>query len=283
MKRKSLLAVFVLAVCLGGCATTTTGPGAESSYPPPMMSSSQESPAPDYSNVPETSRMRPNIERIAGEAALTHLRNLMSRNPEAFARSRQNLAARGYKPTDTVYVERTLRPLKGPGSSSSPYQLVQDYSESNADGEILFWSWSDGNNNTWEGAIHMVIYGNGAESTWDGQIDASTSEHPWVWYEKSWERPPREPIEIRYSFPPPASRGGDVIHLARSGPKWTNPHFVPAGSFYNWARCWRAGVVSGCSTAAVGCIATNGGWAGCWGAWCTGTLVGAGAGCYFMN
>lgn len=222
------------------------------------------------------------VERLTGDAALAHLRNLMSRNPAAFAQSRKDLLARGFKPTETVFVERTLRQARSRWDQARPFQYVQDYSESNSDGEIVFWSWTDGDDDTWEGSIYVTIYSNGAETTWDGQIYDATEDHPWVWYQKTYERQPIDK-QIEYSAPPLPGRGAEAIQLARLGQPMWKPEFLPAGSFYNWSVCWRSAVVGGCTTAAVACRLSGPAWPGCFGAWCVGAEVGGAIGCYFAN
>jgi hypothetical protein len=221
------------------------------------------------------------VEQLSGQAALAHLRNALSKRPEAFEKARQNLAARGFKPTEHVYVERTLRNIRSKSNGRSPYFLTQTSSEHNTDGEILFWSWDDGNNGTWEGTIQVTIYSNQASTTWDGQIDDSTDSHPWVWYEKTWEGRDRGPYEV--SSPPMPARYRNDILLAKSTPQAINPDYFLTGSFYNWAVCWRSAVVGGCTTAAVACRLSGPAWPGCFGAWCVGAEVGGAVGCYFAN
>lgn len=145
------------------------------------------------------------VERLTGKAALAHLHNIMSRRPGAFDRARQSLRDRGFVPTETVYVERTIRLASTQPFGKGLVVPAQDYSESNEDGEILFWSWDDGDDATWEGSIYIEIYSDGAASTWEGQIDASNEEHNWIYYLKTWEGGPGpgEPLEARFDLAPP--------------------------------------------------------------------------------
>ena len=73
------------------------------------------------------------VEQMTGQAAKLHIRNLMSRQPQAFAASRSLLTERGYVPTDHFYVERTIN-LAGKKRDKGDIQFAN--SESNADGEI---------------------------------------------------------------------------------------------------------------------------------------------------
>ena len=227
-------------------------------------------------------------ERLSGAAALAHLRNLMSRHPSAMTASRANLTGRGFAPTDVVYVERTIR-LASDGSEQygSSFSLAQDSGESNSDGEILFWSWDDGDDATWEGTIYMEMYSNGAASTWDGQINASNSQHDWVFYQKTWTSGsggPR-PVDFRTpgEAPPLPGRVPQVGYavLSSGADHGSSPNVTV--SWMGWAVCWRSCVVTGCGTAAVGCIRVGPGWPGCFAAWCIGAEIFCGVGCYLSN
>ncbi len=221
------------------------------------------------------------VEKLTGDAALAHLLNLMSRKPEVFEHARRNAREKGWSATDTVYVERTIRFSNfGASRYDDGSWSPTDYSESNAEGEIVLWSSDDGNNNTWEGTIYMEIYSNGAAATWQGQIDASITTYPWIWYHKMWERPPigqqgslDEPPPLPGSLPGVTFAVLNRTTAAQSG--------YTAVGFYSWAKCWRACVVTGCGTAALGCIASGPGWPACFGWWCLGAEVSCGIGCYF--
>ncbi|MGH2627716.1 MAG: hypothetical protein ACRDHY_13820 [Anaerolineales bacterium] len=204
------------------------------------------------------------VERLEGEAALGHLYNLLSRRPQAFEAARRSLEERGLSATQRVFVERTVRLARGP--SGTQVVPAQTHSEQNGEGEIVFWSWSDGNDNTWEGTIYYEVYDTGTAATWDGQIDVSIKEYPWIWYERTWFRDPG-PQQAHLSEPP---RMGQVAlaGLDRLPPMGV----VPAGAL-DWARCWRKCVIAGCTGSAFGCLASNGGWPGCWAAWCVGSEV----------
>lgn len=220
------------------------------------------------------------VERLTGEAALAHLYNSMSRRPEAFAGARRALGARGFGATSTVYVERTIRLAKGPlGGGGATILPAQTHSEQNSDGEIVFWSWDDGQNATWEGAIYIEAYASGVAATWEGQIDASTAQHPWVYYRKTWEGGGGSPHPTRLDHLPPLP---GIFPAATSAmPRRSRPQgaeVLPA-SFGTWAICWRSCVVTGCGTAAVGCIASGPLWPKCFALWCLGAEAACGLGC----
>lgn len=223
------------------------------------------------------------VERLQGTAALAHLENIKSRNPKAFAQARKNLLNRGFRPTNRVYVERTVRLVSGrPTREPGKALPVQDYSETNEDGEIAFWSWDDGDDGTWEGTIYVEVYSTGDASTWEGQIDATTEDHDWIYNQMTWEKPGvgDDPIRARWQpSPGPNSRGRIVPASLPVGPQGLqrgNP--VPAG-WIEWAECWRACVVGGCAAAALHCRFTNGAWPACWGAACVALEVGCAITC----
>ena len=211
--------------------------------------------------------------------ALAHLYNLRARRPDALTAAASKLAARGFSPTATVYVERLIGLARSPGEGpESSLRPAQNYSEQSSSGEIVFWSWDDGQPNTWEGSIYMEIYSNGAASTWEGQIYSGTSDHPWVYYYKTWEQPPRPPLPTLWDAPP---LPGAVLSAAMKGPFQGPPgEIMLAGTFAGWARCWRKCVVAWCAGAAVACIGSTVGWPLCWGGACTGVELACGIQCY---
>jgi len=205
------------------------------------------------------------VEQMKGQAARSHIRNLMSRQPQAFAASRGLLTERGYVPTDHFYVERTIN-LAGKKRDKDDIQFA--YSENNVDGEIDIWSWDDGNPDTWEGSIYVEVYRNGSASTWGGQIDDSRTDYPWIWYRETWEKPGvGGPRQIRL-VPPKPTNG---IELVRGDNE--------LASFYNWAECWRRAVVGGCTAAAIGCKRMGPAWPECFGFICVGVEIGSAIGC----
>lgn len=229
------------------------------------------------------------VEQLTGAAALAHLKNLIARHPKAFAASRANMAARGFIPTNTVFVERTFLPVSSRSSrKQSIYSLVQTSSEQNSDGEIVFWSY-DGPGDTWQGTIYMNVYADAAASTWDGQIDTGTQDYPWNWVTQTWgndgvpleqqqasaPRPPGPPLPGMFSR-------AAAIQLAAYRPGHSNIYPVRI-NWYAWADCWRAGVIAGCTTAAAGCIRVRAGFPACFGLWCLGAQIGTGISCAVLN
>ena len=227
------------------------------------------------------------VEKLKGEAALTHLYNVFSRKPEAFKAARKALEARGFKPTQHVYVERTVRLASNrfskPGASVTP---AQDYSEQSSEGEIIFWSWDDGDDNTWEGSVYVEVYSNGDASTWEGQIDASNENHEWIYNLKTWSGGPGGggPRPVGLEAPPLPSPSPPQPTLAAWPPPSAGPGsmYTPVG-WLEWAQCWRMCVVGGCTAVAITCIRSGPLWPGCFGFGCVGLEVGCAISCYLAK
>jgi hypothetical protein len=184
-----------------------------------------------------------------------------------------------------VHVERTLAITTGawlkPGDviTSAP----ASYTEYNADGEITLWSADAGTNSVWSGTIYVEIYSTGAASTWQGEIDVSTTDYPWLWYQKSWERVPID-RQMRFEGPPPLP--GQFLFAVLSDGQGGRGRYETTSTcqgcgFAAWAACWRDFVVTGCTAAAVGCLVSGPAWPACFGAWCSGAVVAGAVHCYF--
>lgn len=140
------------------------------------------------------------VEVIVGETAQAHLQNAKLRRSSAFEKAAQVLRQRGYKRTNEVVVLRTLDKQAWLRSQQS-IQPVEDYA-STEDGEIIFWSWDDGDDTTWEGSVYIEKYDTGGYVMLDGQLDPGYSDIPPVWEETieyyggggGGEDGPREPM-----------------------------------------------------------------------------------------
>lgn len=133
-------------------------------------------PPPTLAPVPVASDARMHV--ITGAEARQHLRTLMSRNPAAFALAEKRLRARGWVPTDQITVIKTPK-IK----SSDTTTITTD------EGEVVFWSWDDGNADTWEGEVWAENYGNGAKQLQETQVDIETDAQV-LWEETVfYERP----------------------------------------------------------------------------------------------
>lgn len=224
-----------------------------------------------------------NVEQIRSQSARTHLQNVKLRHPEAFTAARAAMLARGFLPANEVFVERTYHQTpnkkqsdrKRPGSNDKPYSLVQTSSEDNSDGEIIFESY-EGPDGTWQGTIYVEFYSNGVASTWNAQIDTSSQDYPYTWLEKTWSYAgDGGPLQIRSLTKPPLP-GSMIRAAAIQYASWKpgSTQVLPVGmNWYGWATCWRAGVIGGCGTAAVGCIRVTAAWPACFATWCIGAEI----------
>jgi hypothetical protein len=233
------------------------------------------------------------VEQLRSQAARAHLDNVKRRHPDGFAASRADLLARGFVPSTEVYVERTYHQAATRKQSSNgrrqpnnkQYDLAQNSSEQNSDGEIIFESY-EGPGDTWQGTIYMELYADGAATSWSGQIDTSTSEYPYNWATIDWSYAgdDRGPIDLTSMRQPPipgAISRAASIQYASWKPGQTV--FPVAVNWYNWAYCWRSAVVGGCTTAAIGCIRVTVAWPACFATWCIGAEVAGAVVCAMQN
>lgn len=221
------------------------------------------------------------VEQLKGNAAAAHLQNLIARHPEAFVASKKDMMRRGFHPTNTVFVERTYREMSNHSQRPThPYELTQTSSEQNSDGEIVFWSY-DGPGDSWQGTIYMEVYSDGAASTWDGQIDTTSQDYPYNWITNTWSYEGNDGPFDRTALQKPPLPGSMNRAAAIQFAAWKPGQSVFPVKFnwYNWSLCWRAGVIMGCTNAAIGCLRSAAAWPVCFGLWCAGAELGAGLGC----
>jgi hypothetical protein len=238
------------------------------------------------------------LEELHGEAASRHLRQLMSRRPEAFANV--SLQDRGFRPSEEVVVQRlgrrTHAPIgwdgfADPGNPFFVFAQSDDYAEWSADGEIIFWSWDNGNPATWEGVIWFADYTTGVAGTNEAQVDiSSTSTHELVFLENTYDAggggggggglEPMEPMLM--GNPARCATGGVRFASLGAGSTWVSPGYALAYGGWSWRRwggCTVSWGVGGCAGAATGCALSGPGWAKCTGAFCAGAFVASAIGC----
>lgn len=210
------------------------------------------------------------VERVQGEAARTHLLNLMASHPEPFASARSTLAERGANPTEQVFVLRSLAladPV--PALSKAPGSSPDSVAIGDGSGEMIFWSWDDGDPSTWEGQIYVANYEHDFEAILETQFAIGSVPYSVVWGSTIWSR--RGPYQ---QFPDATSTGGDatfgaeslVSLLASGGPGVLAggdepPRPEPRAQHY--LNCWLEGVGGGCATAAVACLVSGPVWIVC--------------------
>ena len=137
--------------------------------------------------MPSNSQMV--IEVLKGSQARDHLAQMKRDHPERFKGVGDALREHGAHPTNEVFVERTrhfqLATSQAATSasclpSSNDLQPRSD-SFSDADGEVIFTSWNDGDDATWEGTIYSEDYSTGNWQTWERQGNISTPNYFGVW------------------------------------------------------------------------------------------------------
>lgn len=209
------------------------------------------------------------IERFRGQAARTHLLNLMARHPAQFAKAHAAMSDRGATPTEEVFVLRSLA-LADPvtESSSTPGLVPQSVVIGDASGEMVFWSWDDGDPNTWEGQIYVAHYAEQYEGIYDIQFVVASAPFSLSWASLVWQS--HDPWN---QFPDAAVDGGDSqgydpeLAMNRSflsrasqsqegmlplsgGP--SGPPQDPRSQVY-W-DCWINGVSDGCAYGVLACV-----------------------------
>lgn len=225
------------------------------------------------------------MEKIRGQAALDHLKKVMAKNPNAFGRASKVLRQHGYKPTGVVYVERSIRLASAtPPGAGHPSAVAASYTESSSDGEIIIWSWDDGDDATWKGEIYFQNYDTGAAGTWDGEIDDSTTSYPWVWVKNTWQGIGGITKQVGFGVAPSAVRAPGIttaqFPLTANSPHGLN---LLTTDWLGWAYCWRRTVITGCIASAIPCLDTGPAFFGCWGARCVGSEIGGAVLCYMEN
>ena len=233
------------------------------------------------------------VEVLRGQAANAHLLNLMAKRPAAFEAAQSRLQSRGLKPTDNVVVVRTLA-LGEPLATSVPQStlITRDVSVGDASGEMVFWSWDDGNPNTWEGSIYVDHYSQDYQALFEGQLLIPTSNYDWNWGSRIWQS--REPRLIEMLGDPTHPGAPDESVAANPATPFGVDIGSTAGSGLStrairdripgYLRCWLGGVIGGCTTVGWTCIGSGLGWPACFALGCpVGTFMGVSFLCLFLG
>ncbi|MGN6182724.1 MAG: hypothetical protein ACTHQM_03620 [Thermoanaerobaculia bacterium] len=173
-----------------------------------------------------------------------HLELLKSKRPTAFEKAERRLTARGFTPTDRVVVFRT--------GAVAPANFAPVQSVETTEGEIVFWSWDDGDDSTWEGTMWLARYSNGAELLQEAQFDVATTT-PTVTYESTiWRKPP----DLEYADTLSSGRQQPLLVASLNGVA-ASPQIELASSMPRPAREWLGCVINGCLVGAVACVFTG--------------------------
>ncbi|HEX2833713.1 MAG TPA: hypothetical protein VHW00_11935 [Thermoanaerobaculia bacterium] len=188
----------------------------------------------------ESSHAEP-VQILRGAEAKAHLAELKSKRPSVFRMAERRMSARGYRPTEQVVVLRTAR------TEPSLYQPTQSIPTS--EGEIVFWSWDDGDDSTWEGTMYISRYSNGAEMLQEAQFDIATAT-PSVMFESTiWKHLPG----LEYAAGDDPNVQGSPVLMASLRGATATPQIELATSMPRPAREWLGCVVNGCLVGAIAC------------------------------
>lgn len=200
------------------------------------------------------------MDRLDGDAAKKHLDNLRAQHPGVFQKAAATLLARGYVDTGKVVVLRANRAAKARGETRRDPAVLADTAYLD-EGEVILWEWYDGNDDNWEGNVHVLDYVTGNWINVDAQLWTTEAQQ----MQEIWSEPidgyEREPIIIEAnglgrrdlrSTRPDAPSG---IQLASF--KVTNPSIRPASiDWYTIRRKWEDYswcVAFGCGASAMTC------------------------------
>lgn len=209
------------------------------------------------------------VDKLTSDTAHARLDAIKAQLPAEFRRAQAALEARGYKPTETVVVRR-IQPL-------DKVRPAQTYSD--GDTEIVFWSWDDGDDSTWEGEIYMENHTAGISLLLDGQIAVGNSAPTVTWETQIYRHGPlTSPAEPDPQVAMPRRRAMQLASLTadwdgaaagdESGIKLVQ--FGPRHRLQHWAEC----AATGCWSAMVACRFTGPGWPECAAGACLGVMLG---------
>jgi len=206
------------------------------------------------------------VEKLASATAHARLDAIKAQLPDAFQRAQSALEARGYKPTETIVIRRIQRLDK--------VRPAQTYTD--GDTEIVFWSWDDGDDSTWEGEIYMENHTSGVSLLLDGQIAIGNPALPVTWETQIYRHGPlTSPADPGSEVSMP--RRGTAVQIASlsGGLAGTDAgiqlvQFGPRHRLQHWAEC----SATGCWSALVACRFTGPAWPECAAGACLGVMLG---------
>lgn len=265
--------IIVTAPLFAGAAASSVTPEKTFEDPAPFALKN-----PDVARYESPDRRRA-MEVITGQTALGVLQNMKARHREHFEKAAAQMRARGYTMTSEVVVVRQID-LQARNRRGNALEPVSD-SYANSDGEVIFWSWDDGDNSTWEGTMYVGNYQNGGYTYIDGQIDTVNEELTPVWEDTVYyyggsgggcydcpQEPiyqtllgERKPIQL-------ASLMSDIRNAVHNELEPAEYHRV--GSFGSHLRSWGKCFVVSCGVSATTCRWAGPAWAKC-------SLAGCGA------
>jgi hypothetical protein len=125
-----------------------------------------------------------NLEHLTGHAARQRFEQLRASHRGVFEKAAAMLLRHGFVDTGVVEIIRTPRAVRNSrGDSPRPYSLVDSVADT--EGEIVYWSWDDGDQTTWEGNIYLHEYSTVNWISFNGQFSVETA-NAWAMY---WDDP----------------------------------------------------------------------------------------------
>lgn len=125
-------------------------------------------------SLPDTAKQVTRVETVTGASAAAYVHSLLARDPKvwsAFQASAAEMRSRGFKPTGQTVIVRRYRADAQAALRQSPLNELlrrvfpsvhaQTTSYSDGNGEVIYVSWDDGNDETWEGEQFVQYYSDG--------------------------------------------------------------------------------------------------------------------------
>lgn len=221
------------------------------------------------------------IEKLTGQRAVDHFRRLREEKPQRFVGSGEALARRGYKPTREVIVYRTLN-IAGQLAPADrehlglkmPSPLFASDAYASSEGEIIFWSWDDGSDATWEGQTYVERYSDGAYANYDGQSSIASEDWYGVWTEQTSSGGGGGDGDCAECVIQPTSNGGPAAFvpavIGGSASPGSGRLDLRQASYLSMWDGYLGCVVSRCAGCGVACAITGPGWPKCAGGCCVG-------------
>jgi len=211
------------------------------------------------------------VETLSGERGLEYLESLKRAHPERFSKAGASLAQAGYRPTSIVVALRLthfspVSAVRGLG----PAGALPTTTVATSAGEVIFHSWDDGDDGTWEGSVYVERYSDGAWVLYDVQYDIETADYFEVWSEGmggGGGGPGGDPIEARYR----SDRSSGILVASLRIPDLG--FILPTFPYYYGHDPFLTCLTAGAAGCAAGCTFTGPGWGPCFGACATGVVV----------
>lgn len=237
----------------------------------------------------QRNREIPEFVRKASEIHRAEFEKL--RGGKGFAHSQSKAELRGWKPTGVVIGHRVKVPSQRRASSivRASFRPGQTYNDSDSDAAIWAHSYDDGNDETWEGIISILVHEYSEWADFEVQFHTASADNVYVseltYYDGGTRFPGDGPYEyLEASIGAAGDRRARIIRAASAMVTRAADGGVQRTRSRCLAACARGKMVNAgyftlgfCGTAAFGCGGTGPAYFFCLGASCSGAaLVGYG-------